>query len=152
LLHISFSFRPAPWYDYRSDERFVRGGFAGQVDLEQRDPTLAQKQIKITPKLEDLPVYVRGGSILPIAPLTQSTSEIPRGPLTLRVYPMAPGINTPGESCEGEVYTDDGRTFAFRQGQFARIRFACSMAKDGSIDSKGNKGLRNPGGKSTGRK
>ena len=102
-------------------------------DPEQRDPALAQKQIKITPKLDELPVYVRGGSILPIAPLTQSTAESPEGPLTLRVYPLAPGLNTPGETCEGEVYIDDGHTFAFRQGEFARIHFACTEASDGSI-------------------
>ena len=87
----------------------------------------------ITPKLEELPVYVRGGSILPIAPLTQSTSEIPQGPLTLRVYPLAPGLNTPGESCEGDVYTDDGHTFAYRRGEFARIHFACSLEPNGSL-------------------
>ena len=124
---------PGTWYDYWTGERFVRAKPSGQSDLEQRDQALAQRQIKITPRLEELPVYVRGGSILPIAPLTQSTAENPEGPLTLRVYPLAPGLNTPGETCEGEVYTDDGHTFAFRQGEFARIHFACTMASDGSI-------------------
>jgi alpha-glucosidase len=124
---------PGTWYDYWTGERFVRGRSGGQVDLEQRDLTLAEKQIKITPKLEQLPVYVRGGSILPIAPLTQSTSEIPQGPLTLRLYPLAPGLNTPGESCEGEVYTDDGHTFAYLRGEFARIHFACSFEPNGSL-------------------
>jgi alpha-glucosidase len=124
---------PGTWYDYWTNEQFVRGVSTGQVDLEQRDLTLAQKQIKIPPTLENLPVYVRGGSILPIAPLTQSTSEIPQGPLTLRVYPLALGLNTPGESCEGDVYTDDGHTFAYRQGKFARIHFACSLEPDGSL-------------------
>jgi alpha-glucosidase len=124
---------PGTWYDYWNDQRYVRGKPAGKVDLEQGEMKLEQKDIKITPRLEELPVYVRGGSILPIAPLTQSTSEIPEGPLTLRVFPLAPGLNTPGEACEGEVYTDDGHTFAFRNGEFARIHFACTMAPDGSI-------------------
>ena len=35
-----------------------------------------------------MPVYIRGGSILPIAPLTQSTSQTPRGPFTLRIFPL----------------------------------------------------------------
>ncbi len=124
---------PGTWYDYWTNERFVRGASGGQLDLEQRDLTLVEKPIKITPKLEELPVYVRGGSILPIAPLTQSTSEIPQGPLTLRVYPLAPGLNTPGESCEGEVYTDDGHTFAYLRGEFARIHFMCSLEPNGSL-------------------
>ncbi len=116
---------PGTWYDYWTGQRFVRG--------QSSDPAVAQKPITITPKLEELPVYVRGGSILPIAPLTQSTAELPDGPLTLRVYPLAPGLNTPGEACAGEVYTDDGHTFAYRQGEFARVHFTCSLAPDGSI-------------------
>ena len=83
--------------------------------------------------MEDLPVYVRGGSILPIAPLTQSTAEIPDGPLTLRVYPLTAQLTTPGQACEGEVYSDDGHSFAYRKGAYARIHFACSTAADGSL-------------------
>jgi alpha-glucosidase len=94
---------------------------------------LAEKQLSVTPKLGQLPVYVRGGSILPIAPVTQSTAEIPSGPLTLRVYPLAPSLKIAGEACEGEVYSDDGHTFAFRQGAFARIYFTCATGSDGSI-------------------
>jgi alpha-glucosidase len=93
---------------------------------------LAQKPLMVTPKLDQLPVYVRGGSILPIAPLTQSTAELPNGPLTLRVFPHAAEVNTV-EPCAGEVYTDDGHTFAYRTGEFARIHFTCSTAADGSL-------------------
>ena len=47
-----------------------------------------------------LPVFVRAGTILPRQPLVQSTSETPKGPLQLDVYP--------GEDCRGELYFDDG--------------------------------------------
>ena len=124
---------PGTWYDYWTDERLTRGKPGGPLDLEQRDVVIAQKTLTIKPTLELLPVYVRGGSILPIAPLTQSTAETPNGPLTLRIYPLAPSLNTPGESCAGEVYTDDGHSFDFRKGVFARIHFACSMGSDGSL-------------------
>jgi alpha-glucosidase len=124
---------PGTWYDYWTGERFTGGKPGAPLDLEQRDAVTAQKNLSITPTLEQLPVYVRGGTILPIAPLTQSTAETPIGPLTLRVYPLAPGINTPGESCAGEVYTDDGHSFDFRKGIFARIDFTCSMRADGSV-------------------
>jgi len=122
------------WYDYWTGEQFTRSKPSGTLDLEQRDKVIAQKPLMRTPKLEELPVYVRGGSILPIAPLTQSTAEIPQGPLTLRVYPLATGLATLGEACAGEVYTDDGHSFDFRQGAFARIRFTCSAAADGSLN------------------
>jgi alpha-glucosidase len=124
---------PGTWYDYWSGEQFTRGEPSGTLDLEQRDKLAAQQPLLITPKLDRLPVYVRGGSILPIAPLTQSTADIPNGPLTLRVFPLAVGLNTPGEACAGEVYADDGHSFDFRNGAFARVRFACSVAPDGAV-------------------
>jgi len=125
---------PGTWYDYWTGERYTRAAKSGgALDLEQRDLVLAQKTLSATPTLERLPVYVRGGSIIPVAPLTQSTSEVPVGPLTLRIYPLAPGLNTPGETCAGEVYTDDGHSFDFRNGAFARIHFTCSMGADGRM-------------------
>jgi alpha-glucosidase len=119
---------PGSWYDYWTGEPLRQGVSGGALDLEQRDKVIAQKPLLVKPTLDLLPVYVRGGSILPIAPLTQSTSETPKGPLTLRVYPPAKG-----ESCEGEVYTDDGHTFNFRNGEFARLHFTCTVAEDESL-------------------
>ena len=124
---------PGTWYDYWTGEQFTRSTPTGTLDLEQRDKVIAQKPLTVAPKLAELPVYVRGGTILPLAPLTQSTAEIPNGPLTLRVYPLASGLNIPGEACAGEVYTDDGHSFNFRQGDFARIHFTCTVAADGSL-------------------
>jgi alpha-glucosidase len=119
---------PGTWYDYWTGGQVAGGTLAGTLDLEQRDKVIAQKPLMVTPTLDQLPVYVRGGSILPIAPVTQSTSEVPNGPLTLRVF-----LPTKGEACAGEVYTDDGHSFDFRNGDFARVHFTCSVAADGSV-------------------
>jgi alpha-glucosidase len=124
-------FPPGIWYDYWTGKQFVRAVPGSTLDAEQRDLVLAEKQLSVTPKLDQLPVYVRGGSILPIAPLTQSTAEVPAGPLTLRVFPSL--LKDTGEACGGEVYSDDGHTFAFRQGEYARVRFTCTLAADGSL-------------------
>lgn len=122
----------AVWYDYWTGERLDRREVAGNRDDEIRDPTVSVapklQPIRVTPKLDTLPVYVRAGAILPIAPLTQSTSETPQGPLTLRVYPPAPG-----EACSGSVYTDDGTSFDFTRGKFARERFTCTVTPDGAL-------------------
>jgi alpha-glucosidase len=67
-------------------------------------------------------VYVRGGSILPLQPLIQSTDETPSGPLELRVYP--------GQQCSGSLYLDDGHTFRYQHGEFLRQAFTCQS--DGS--------------------
>jgi alpha-glucosidase len=123
---------PGTWYDYWTGEQFRLNNLSGTLDLEQRDKVLAQKPLMVTPRLDQLPVYVRGGSILPIAPLTRSTADLPNGPLTLRVFPHAADVNIV-EPCAGDVYTDDGHTFGYRTGDFARIHFSCSTAADGSL-------------------
>jgi alpha-glucosidase len=120
---------PGTWYDYWTGERFERAVKTATRDLEQRDQMHAAQRLIITPTLDVLPVYVHGGSIVPIEPLTQSTEETPKGPLTLRVYP-ATDHTTP---CSGEVYADDGHSFNFRQGDYARVNFSCALQQDGSM-------------------
>ncbi|GGG93948.1 alpha-glucosidase [Silvibacterium dinghuense] len=120
---------PGTWYDFWTGERIDRRGQASGLDLEKRDDLLAQKPLMLTPRLDTLNAYVRGGSILPMAPVTQSTDVTPQGPLTLRVYPDF----ATGQSCQGEVYTDDGHSFAYRQGAYLRERFTCSVNADGSL-------------------
>jgi alpha-glucosidase len=80
---------------------------------------------KIHPVLDVLPVYVRGGSILPLQPLIQSTDETPDGPLELRVYP--------GPDCKGSFYLDDGHTFQYQHGDFLRQTFTCSSESNAVI-------------------
>ncbi|MFL5727821.1 MAG: glycoside hydrolase family 31 protein [Chloroflexota bacterium] len=65
---------------------------------------------------EDIPAFVRAGSIIPMAPPTASTAE-PLDPLTLHVYPTAEGL------AEGTLYEDDGESTAYRDGMSARTRF-----------------------------
>ena len=120
---------PGTWFDYWTGEQFERENKTKLTDLEQRDALGANKPLLVQPSLSVLPVYVRGGSILPIEPLTQSTEEKPVGPLTLRIYP-ATHAETP---CAGEVYADDGHSFAYRKKVVARVRFTCSLARDGSM-------------------
>jgi alpha-glucosidase len=79
----------------------------------------------VTPAAGELPLYVRGGTILPMAPLTQSTDEKPVGPLTLRVFPA--------DDCKGDVYLDDGKTFDFRKGAFLRQSFSCAVDTNGNV-------------------
>ena len=120
---------PGTWYDYWTGERFERGDKTQARDLEQRDKLSVNKPVLVTPALDVLPVYVRGGSILPTEPVTQNTEEKPLGPLTLRVYPG----KDPTDPCSGEVYTDDGHSFEYRKGSYARVRFSCSLTQDGAL-------------------
>jgi alpha-glucosidase len=116
---------PGAWYDYWTGARFDHHGPLAARDLELRDAAHPEKPLMITPRLADLPVYVREGTILPLAPLTQSTEEKPNGPLTLRVFA--------GDDCHGDLYEDDGKSFDFRSGQYLRIHFACTVKADGTL-------------------
>jgi alpha-glucosidase len=118
------SYPNGPWFDLWTGKKvpprpalpsFVDAVKAG-VDAKFPEPQ------RIHPTLETLPVYVRGGSILPLQPLVQSTDETPNGPLELRVYP--------GPQCNGSLYLDDGHTFRYQKGEFLRQSFSCES--DGS--------------------
>ncbi|HEY4661068.1 MAG TPA: TIM-barrel domain-containing protein [Terriglobales bacterium] len=105
-------FPPVDWYDYWSGERLHQATASAAAPM----------QAKVHPTLEVLPVFVREGAILPMQPLTQSTNEVPTGPLTLRVYP--------GRDCKGSLYQDDGKTMAYKRGEFLRMQFTCEAAAD----------------------
>jgi alpha-glucosidase len=54
--------------------------------------------------------------------VVQNSDETPKGPLELRVYP--------GPNCAGELYMDDGNTFAYQKGDFLRVHFTCESARE----------------------
>jgi alpha-glucosidase len=117
---------PGIWYDYWTGERLDRRAPVTTRDLEIREAVDQDlKPVMVNPGPADLPVYVREGTILPIAPLVQSTDEKPVGALTLRVFP--------GQDCQGSVYLDDGKSFDFRKGSYLRQHFTCRVAADGSV-------------------
>lgn len=104
------------WYDFWTGKK---------VDL--------SKPVTIHPRLDLLPVYVRAGSILPEQPLVQSTSQVPDGPLEIKVYP--------GPNCHGSLYEDDGKSLDYQHGDFLRTSFTCSQTAGRlnlHIDSKGS--------------
>ena len=82
---------------------------------------------RIQPTEDELPVYVRAGSIIPMQALAQSTGETPQGPLELRVYPNAKS----GSDCKGSIYLDDGHTFKYKQGEYFRTDFTCETTANG---------------------
>ena len=120
---------PGFWYDYWTGATLDRRNPSAHHDLEIRDaPPDSLQPIMITPALAELPVYVRSGSILPLAPLVQSTEEKPNGPLTLRVFPPLAG-----GACAGDLYQDDGISFDFRKGAFLRLHLTCSTDAKGAV-------------------
>ena len=60
-----------------------------------------------------MPLYVRGGSILPLGPDMQWSDELPGGDLEIRIYP--------GRECEFTLYEDDGVSYGYERGEFSTV-------------------------------
>jgi alpha-D-xyloside xylohydrolase len=88
--------KAAGWYDFWSGA-FVAGG----------------QEIDAPAPYDAMPLHVRAGSIVPFGPERQFTAERPADPVTLFVYAGADGAFT--------LYEDDGLTYAYEKGAFARI-------------------------------
>jgi alpha-glucosidase len=108
------------WFNYWTGEKLAGG-----------------RAIQVNPPMDTLPVYVRAGTILPQQPVVQNVDETPAGPLEVRVYP--------GSDCRGELYQDDGNSFAYQKGDFLRLRFTCQSARDKvSVHLSGPEGTYHP--------
>jgi len=62
---------------------------------------------------DSIPLYVRAGSIIPFGPEIQYTAEKKPDPITLFIYQGADGAFT--------LYEDDGVTYSYEKGLFAKI-------------------------------
>jgi alpha-glucosidase len=113
------------WFDYWTGARVDGTGTRKNIDNSVSQPT----GVHLQRTLGTLPVFARAGAIIPEQPLIQSTDEKPEGPLTLRVYPP----DTFNQECKGSLYLDDGVSFAFRNGDFRRINFACRLTPQGLV-------------------
>lgn len=82
--------------------------------------TVSGETLSVDPPLDAVPVFVRAGAIVPAQPVVQSTSEVPKGPLRILVYP--------GSDCRGSLYQDDGNTLAYQRGEFLRMNFTCEAS------------------------
>jgi alpha-glucosidase len=94
---------PGDWYDYWTSQKLS-----------------SKTKITLHPALNEMPLYVRAGAIIPRQPLVQNTDEKPAGPIELRVYP--------GEDCRGSLYQDDGHTFAYQRGELLRANYSCRLS------------------------
>jgi mannosyl-oligosaccharide alpha-1,3-glucosidase len=76
------------------------------------------RRVDVPAPLETFPLLVQGGSILPIRERVRRSSTLMwRDPYTLLV--------TAGkdDSASGDLYVDDGDSYAYRQGQYIHRRF-----------------------------
>ena len=84
------------WYDFWTGRRLAGG-----------------RTVRADAPFERIPVFVRAGSIVPIGPELQYADEKAADPITLVVYTGADG--------RFSLYEDDGASYGYERGEFARI-------------------------------
>lgn len=73
------------------------------------------RSLERTAALDEIPMYVRAGTILPLSPIIQHTSELPGGPLEVQVYS--------GKDAAFTLIEDDGETQDYSRGKIRRTVF-----------------------------
>ncbi|MDE1170311.1 MAG: glycoside hydrolase family 31 protein [Verrucomicrobium sp.] len=71
--------------------------------------------------LDQIPLYVRPGTILPLGPVVQTTADLPGGPLTVEVYA--------GKDAAFTLVEDDGATDGYLSGAVRKTRFTWDEAR-----------------------
>lgn len=98
------------WYDYWSKD-LLEGGKTIQRDVD----------------IDQLPLFVKAGSIMPFGPIVQNVEKAVDYPLFIEIFP--------DEEMFGNVYLDDGSTKAFEDGDYSFLSFyGVDKRKSVSID------------------
>jgi len=101
------------WYNFWTDQHFHGPAW-----------------IDVDAPLERLPLFVRGGSVVPMGPVMQYVGEHPTGRLELHAYPRRVSHLPDGRDNVGRsvLYEDDGRSWTFQDGEYRLTRFALHSA------------------------
>jgi alpha-glucosidase len=111
------------WYDYWTNKKYSGG-----------------TMIRADAPLETVPMFVRGGAIIPTGPAMNHVGEKPVDPITFAIYPDENG------AAATTLYEDDGSSPAYQQGAFRRTRVTVRrIANDYLLDIGARMGNYNPG-------
>ena len=87
------------WYDFRNDQ-----------------PIPGEQEIWADAGLDEIPMYVRAGAVLPMGPVRQHTGAQADAPLELHVYHGTQPLSS-------ELYLDAGDGYAYQDGGYSLRRF-----------------------------
>lgn len=91
------------WYDFYTGKAVPAGSDE------------AEGFLTVSAPYERIPLYVRGGSIIPVGPAQEWTDEKPADDLLILVYA--------GADADFTLYEDDGVSYGYERGECSRIRF-----------------------------
>jgi alpha-glucosidase len=111
------------WYDFWTNKKYE-----------------GTTMIRADAPLETVPMFVRGGAIIPMAPEMKYVGEKPVNPITFAIYPDEQG------SATTTLYEDDGVSPAYLKGNFSRTAVNVSRGPTGYVVKlKSREGTYNPG-------
>jgi alpha-D-xyloside xylohydrolase len=112
----------APVYKYKARSREVYLPVScGWFDFYSGKHINGGQRIIADSPYERLPLFVREGTILPVGPEIQYTSEKKADPLVIFVYT--------GKDCVFKLYEDEGSNYNYEKGSYTNILFSYSEAK-----------------------
>jgi len=112
-----------PWYDHWTNKKYI-GGTA----------------ISVEAPLDVVPMFVRGGAIIPSGPALNYVGEKPVDPITFAIYPDNNGL------ASTSLYEDDGLSPAYKRGAFRRTAVSARRGLRGIVVSvAAPQGSYNPG-------
>ncbi len=106
-------FPKGTWYNFWTNKK-IEGG----------------KHKMIKAELNETPMFVKAGSIIPIGPKVQYATEKNNSPLVIRIYP--------GTDAEYTLYSDDNETYDYEKGAYSEIKFHYSEANKTLKIERGN--------------
>jgi alpha-D-xyloside xylohydrolase len=107
----------APVYKYKARSREVYfPSSCGWYDFYLGIYILGGHQLQVDAPFEQIPLFVREGSIIPFGPEIRFTDEKPADPITLYVYT--------GRNCAFTLYEDEGTNYNYEKGECSTIKFS----------------------------
>lgn len=101
----------APILDQGATQRQVYLPAGEWIDFWNEAAYTGPQWIEVQAPLDTLPLFIRGGGIIPLGPDVQYSSQLRLDPLTIEVYR--------GANRSFTLYEDDGETSAYQNGAFA---------------------------------
>ena len=113
LFGPAFLVAPVTRYQARSRPVYLPPATGVWFDFWTGRAVAGNQTIDAPAPYDAMPLHIRAGSIIPFGPELQYVDEKPADPITLFIYTGADGAFS--------LYEDDGTTYAYERGEFARI-------------------------------
>jgi alpha-D-xyloside xylohydrolase len=120
LFGKAFLVAPVHQFKARTRQVYLPAG-ADWYDFHTGSRTTGGQNVDAPAPLARMPLYVRAGSIVPVGPDIQYTFDKPGAPITLFVFTGVDG--------SFDYYEDDGVSYGYERGEFARIPLRYDAAR-----------------------